>query len=579
MTEAGATFTALWDANPHTITFYAADNTTVYGVENVLYGDSVTANVPPIPPTLVGNIFNGWNTAADGTGNTPAFYSSMPDTDLVFYPTYVGESSVNYRLETFDMDTNGNYPTTPTSVANFTDGVVGQTRTINPNYTRIGFTPDLAMSTLTGTIAAGDPLALQLYYARNQYDVTTYTADGATLLNTYTAYYNGFSPAIADAPAIDGYEFTQWDDAAGAGGNVVTLPFIVGTSDVNLYANYSVLSFDAVFEAPAADVPYQEIIPVVFGDTITAPATVPVREGWTFNGWAADGSSVVITDFGTMTSAGAVFHAIWTRTGYTVTFLFNDRNAATGALEAATTEISSTVTTFGDPIAFPTAPTLSYYVFDGWFEGGVTQWAAGATMPAHDLILVARYERVQVMLIPIASSTTKIDRSDLVSANDINATVYRPQPVDTEWYIYGLERQTNFDDADLLASYIQVQGDGVISFTPILNQGIRQYGTGTLVTVTDRVTGDVVEEFIIVVYGDVTGDTRSDAADIAIIRQESMMASSWSVVGSPTYRKCLVMAADFSKDNKITVTDFAAIKDVVARIKDINQETGTTYLI
>lgn len=579
--------TALWNVRQFTVTYYNIDNESVYHQATIDYGASVTATVPATQPPLTGHLPSGWNTEEDGSGNAPAFYATMPAYNLEFYSTYVGESSVSYRLETYDMDINGNYPAAPTSQVSFTDGVVGQTRTIN-HTERVGFQPDTthADSKTTGTIVAGETLVLKLFYSRNQNTITTYTNDGNTVIDTYEeVYYNGFSPAIADAPAIDGYEFIGWADAPNATAANVTLPIIMPNEPVDLYAVYAIRSFDAVFAAPTANTPYSETLTFEFNAVITAPATVPVRDGWVFLGWAPDGSNVVVDltnpePYGRMTSAGARYHAEWERTDYTVTFSYNERNA-TGGLDATTTEITSARRdiTFGDPIVFPTAPEQQFYVFAGWYEGE-TEWVAGSTMPARDLNLVARYTRVQVMLMPKNETCdTRIDRTGNALGTDINAEDFRTQPADTEWYIYGIERQANITADDLLNDYIRVQGDGIITFTPIISLNQEMYGTGARVIVTDRVTGDVVETFIIIIFGDVTGDARVDAADITSIRLEYRYETTWSVATSPDYCRYKAIAADIARNGDISVTDFTSIKDVVAQTSDIDQTTGRVHLI
>ena len=147
--------------------------------------------------------------------------------------------------------------------------------------------------------------------------------------------------------------------------------------------------------------------------------------------------------------------------------------------------------------------------------------------------------------------------------------------------IYGLRERLT--EELLLGTYLDVEGDGYITITPVAD---RCYGTGTIVDLYDNVTGEKLETYVIVVFGDLNGDSRVNSTDASMADDEAFRLTSWSsqtkyvdgaLVENPDYNPYRTMAADLNKDGKVNATDASDISNTSIGISLIDQTTGTVH--
>ncbi len=151
----------------------------------------------------------------------------------------------------------------------------------------------------------------------------------------------------------------------------------------------------------------------VSGQTLTLPAE-PTKPGYTFLGWFGE-SDAPVTDDTPVPLDGATYHAEFTVNTYNLTYY---RGAEADASEFKcilmlpdgsfveffnndTTDMPTYVlpdVTFGDTVVLA-EPMLPGYVFKGWVDGSGYLHPAGAqyTMPAHDVLLTAVWEKDQAL--------------------------------------------------------------------------------------------------------------------------------------------------------------------------------------
>ncbi len=151
----------------------------------------------------------------------------------------------------------------------------------------------------------------------------------------------------------------------------------------------------------------------VTGQTLTLPAE-PTKPGYTFVGWFGEGDEPVTGDT-PVPLDGATYHAEFTVNTYNLTYY---RGAEADASEFKcilmlpdgsfveffnndTTDMPTYVlpdVAFGDTVVLA-EPMLSGYVFKGWVDGSGYLHPAGAqyTMPAHDVLLTAVWEKDQAL--------------------------------------------------------------------------------------------------------------------------------------------------------------------------------------
>ena len=234
----------------------------------------------------------------------------------------------------------------------------------------------------------------------------------------------------------------------------------------------------------------------------------------------------------------ASFESTGTVDAYTVTFW------------ADGVEFQKTLVKVGSEITLPTKePTKEFYVFKGWKD-------VPAAMPANDIDIYAEFERVPVTLIPKAGSTTVIDRDNMV--------------------IYGLQERMSEATYN---TYLDVEGDGHFTVTATANG----FGTGTVIELYDNVTGQLLETYYVVIFGDLNGDSRVNATDVSLANDEVLSVTGWSLkqvysngvlVDNPDYKVYMTMAADLNGDGRIDSIDTSIISNRALALTYIDQVTG-----
>ena len=367
----------------------------------------------------------------------------------------------------------------------------------------------------------------------------TIAGDGSTKLvlkysrNVYTATFDGveytvrYGAALPDVTPADktGMEFVGWVDAQGN-----KAPATMPASDLALTSKWEAIEYTITYivNGQATVETYK------YGDTVIAPAD-PVVDKMTFIGWSMEIPK-------TMPAENLIIIATFESTGtvdaYTVTFW------------ADGVEFDKALVKVGSEITLPTKePTKEFYVFKGWKD-------VPAVMPANDIDIYAEFERVPVTLIPKAGSTTVIDRDNMV--------------------IYGLQERMSEATYN---TYLDVEGDGHFTVTATANG----FGTGTVVELYDNVTGQLLETYYVVIFGDLNGDSRVNATDVSLANDEVLSVTGWSLkqvysngvlVDNPDYKVYMTMAADLNGDGRIDSIDTSIISNRALALTYIDQVTG-----
>ena len=363
--------------------------------------------------------------------------------------------------------------------------------------------------------------------------------DGSTKLvlkysrNVYTATFDGveytvrYGAALPDVTPADktGMEFVGWVDAQGN-----KAPATMPANDLALTSKWEAIEYTITYIVNGQ----KTVETYKYGDTVIAPAD-PVVDKMTFTGWSMEIPT-------TMPAENLIIIASFESTGtvdaYTVTFW------------ADGVEFQKTLVKVGSEITLPTnPPTKEFYVFKGWKD-------VPAVMPANDIDIYAEFERVPVTLIPKAGSTTVIDRDNMV--------------------IYGLQERMSEATYN---TYLDVEGDGHFTVTATANG----FGTGTVIELYDNVTGQLLETYYVVIFGDLNGDSRVNATDVSLANDEVLSVTGWSLkqvysngvlVDNPDYKVYMTMAADLNGDGRIDSIDTSIISNRALALTYIDQVTG-----
>ena len=190
--------TVRYDRAAYTVRFDLSGLTHTGGMleQTVKYGDTATL------PTFADNnacIFLGWdgNTAAPIEANT-VFTATVNTTARVKVTIYREQANGQFTLfETLDLDADarlGNYTYAIPSV--------------------VGYSPNTAMSTITGNLTVNQETALTVYYAINRYTVTFVTGGLAhvsgNLTQTVAHGEAAIAPTVANTASL---AFVRWDNA------------------------------------------------------------------------------------------------------------------------------------------------------------------------------------------------------------------------------------------------------------------------------------------------------------------------------------------------------------------------------
>lgn len=579
-----------WTVNSYDVTFDANtgawdDGDTVKTVATV-YGTAIKA--PAAEPVKAGYTFKGWFDAKEN-GNSVDSYTSMPaladGETITFYARWEANKN-DYTINIYEMQPDGTWPTEPTSVV-VNNALVGETVKANIKVPA-GFTLNEDKSVIEGVVPETGELVLEVYLERAPHKFTV-IVDGETLVDAKEYYYDETVIAIA-TPAKDGYTFEGWT-ATAPGGNVedgvvadAIYPARMPNGDVTIYGVWSINSYNAIFDAGEGEFESTglptETVPVVFGETFTAPTEVPTQDGFVFGGWKAEDGTVYqpgdeIND--AMTSAGATFTAVWNKSNFTVTFYgYEALTESPYISKNATKVILSETYDYDATIVFPADPTnidTAYHTFIGWSktEGGAVMSESelySQKMPANDVAYYAVYERVAVMLIP------NDDAEYWVNEGKTCTTVI--DRTGDNWYVYGLNVDMLLDSKWLendIDTYIDVQGDGYYEITEYkVKEG--SVGTGTVVNVYDNVTGELVETFTIIIYGDINGDGRVTKNDASLALAEADGTTNWSKTYHEDYVHYKAKAAAISGSGVFGQNDPRLLDYYVAMLIDIDQVNG-----
>lgn len=365
----GITFYAVWNAIPHKATFDpnggAFNDPDVTGTQpftkTINYGTAINA---PKLADRTGYTFSGW-VDKDSLQPMP---DNMPNKDVTFYAVWVGVDGIEYTVNTYTMDTEGNYgaPETVTYT-----GVTGETADYSDTKAPEGFTV-AGKSNLTGIIRADGSLVINIYFERNQYTFTT-VVDGK---KTEEERYYGTAlevPTLPEKTADTVY--TGWSWAYTLDGKTYntkpeTMPACDVTATVTTTPRLYTVSF---MSAGSSFTPKQyEYNTVIDLSTLGTPSVT----GKQFLHWSmTDGGSAITT---LKVTDNVKIYAVWKALTYTASFYD----------ETGTTLLHTASIAYGTSITY-TPPARDGYTFDGWVIEGET--SETETMPAKDVKLLARW--------------------------------------------------------------------------------------------------------------------------------------------------------------------------------------------
>lgn len=257
------TITAQWNANSYTVRFNgnAADIGNVSGtMEDQVFTYNVAEELSKNIYEISGYEFNGWNTKADGTGDsyndcgTVKNLTSENMAVVELYAQWSANTDTQYTVKHHKvMEVNDGEYVNVTLIREDTKyGVTGaQTNAVADTMT--GFTPEFTQKAILGD----GTTVVDIYYIRNKYSITWILNEGIAD-NEYTSGEIYYGDAIVSPNAVKTGYVLSWDKE---------IPAVMGAED---------LVIEAVWK-PAADTKYtvNYYIEDISGESNTKLESVP----------------------------------------------------------------------------------------------------------------------------------------------------------------------------------------------------------------------------------------------------------------------------------------------------------------
>jgi uncharacterized repeat protein (TIGR02543 family) len=366
----GANLYAQWTADYYNVTFDGNGSTGgSMSVENANTSTALTTNTF----TKTGSTFDGWNTAADGSGTTYADDAVYPFTSAT--TLYAQWAGVYYNVS---FDGNG-----ATGGSMSPENANTSTALATNTFTKTGYTFSGWNTARDGSgtgYAAGafypftSATTLYAQWTADYYNVT-FDGNGATSGSMNPENANTSTALTTNTFTKTGYTFSGWNTAANGSGTSyaggANYPFTAATT---FYAQWTATSYSVTFVGNGAT---SGTMSPENANTSTALTTNTfTKTGYTFSGWntAANGSGTSYAGGANYPfTAATILYAQWTATSYKATS-YKVTFAANGA-----TRGQMSPETHSAPAALNNnVYTRTGYTFSGWnttAKGSGTKYA------------------------------------------------------------------------------------------------------------------------------------------------------------------------------------------------------------
>ncbi len=241
-------------------------------------------------------------------------------------------------------------------------------------------------------------------------------------------------------PTRDGYDFEGWYTEAKDGVEIVSTDTVDFTSDVTLYAHWSVVTYQVKFDANGGEVDV-EFLDVAYNDTY-GELPVPTRDGYEFDGWYTSKSGKKeVTEKDTFTyKRDITLYAHWVAPTFEVKF---DANG--GDMRIDSKKVNS-----GEKYGYLATPQREGYKFEGWYtdpKGGYEITSKDIVDLDGDITLYAHWE-ARTFRLRFDANGGRVDvRDKTVTYDDIYGELPVPTRAGYEfdgWYTYSYNYNHNY---------------------------------------------------------------------------------------------------------------------------------------
>lgn len=374
------TLYAQWTPNPYQVRFNTNNGTGSMDNEDFVYdtAKNLTENVF----TRRGYTFEGWNTKADGSGDSYADKASVKNLTAELngiVDLYAQWQVITYTIS-YDLAGGSVATANPTefTVETETFTLVNPTRT---GYIFDGWTGyDLSEANKTVTIAKGsiDNRSYVANWTPITYQIAFHANNGSGTMANQVFTYDVAQALTQNIFTRTGYTYEGWNTKADGSGTPYTdkqellnLTAENGTV-IDVYAQWQIIPYTVTYDHAGGSVATAN--PTEYNvETATFTLTNPTREGYDFAGW--EGTGITGTTTTVTIAKGSIgdrtYTATWTPIVYDITYDLAGGSVATAnptsyTIETATFSLNN--------------PTKAHWIFKGWTGTGLSAAAQTVTI-------------------------------------------------------------------------------------------------------------------------------------------------------------------------------------------------------
>ena len=357
-------------------------------------GQAIRENLPAAP-TKEGYLFKGWNTSADGTGETVTADTVITE-NMDLYPIF--EEDIPPVVEVrvvFDVDGQ------KSEVKVVKGEAIGSNLPVNPEkegYTFKGWNTkaDGTGEAVTAETVVADEMEVYAVFEQNPAPIeevkVVFDVDG---VKTEVKVIKGeaIGSNLPADPTKDGYTFKGWNTKADGTGEAVTAETVV-TNEMEVYAVFEqnpapIEEVKVVFDVDGVKTEVKVIKGEAIGSNLPAD---PTKDGYTFKGWntKADGTGEAVTAETVVTNEMEVY----------AVFEQNPAPIEEVKVVIDVDGVKSEVKVIkGEAIGsnLPADPTKEGYTFKGWNTkaDGTGETVTADTLVSDDLEVYAIFEKTE----------------------------------------------------------------------------------------------------------------------------------------------------------------------------------------
>jgi uncharacterized repeat protein (TIGR02543 family)/LPXTG-motif cell wall-anchored protein len=347
-------------------------------------GANITTAARPVALVRTGFTFAGWNTKADGTGE------SYPVGSTYYMPRDGGTLYAQWTPQQFTLTYDPNSGTGAPSSANVNAGASTTLSATVPTRSGFTFTGWNTLQNGSGTAYASSasftmPSSNQTLWAQwaTATGTLAYSNNGGTGSVSSQTGNVGSNAVVAAQGSVErtGFTFSGWNtSAAGTGTRYAAgSNFTLLTGTTTLFAEWTPILYTLSYQSNGGTGTIAGSSGNSGSSTTLAAGTNFQREGHTFAGWntAADGTGTALVAGAAYTrpASNVILYAQWTPVSYTLSY---DPNGGTGSI-ASQTGILNEVETLATKGNF----AYTGFKFVGWntaADGSGQSYSAGQTM-------------------------------------------------------------------------------------------------------------------------------------------------------------------------------------------------------